>query len=316
MHLLFLFFDGIGLGLDDPETNPFAAQALPTLTQFTADKKWLAGLPRIESDHASFIPTDANLGVQGKPQSGTGQATIMTGINVSQAIGRHYGPKPNPEIAEIVRRKSMITKLIRRGYSAGMLNAYPSRFLEGIASGQRLMSSNQLALHSAGVAMRDGAALIEGRALSADFTGEMWREHAANFDAASTVWRTRPNTPDTPVFSADESGKLIAKLAMEQDFTFFDCWLTDYIGHRGTHEDAMRLLRIIDGVFAGLLESWDTANDLILVTSDHGNLEALAERGHTRNLVPTLVIGERSHEFAATITDLTHIAPAILRMFP
>ena len=61
MHLLFLFFDGIGLGLDDPETNPFAAQALPTLTQFTADKKWLAGLPRIESDHASFIPTDAGI---------------------------------------------------------------------------------------------------------------------------------------------------------------------------------------------------------------------------------------------------------------
>lgn len=314
MRLVLLFFDGIGLGLDDPADNPFAAADLPTLTRFTNGGRWLAGLPRIETERAVFIPTDACLGVAGKPQSGTGQAAIMTGINVPQAIGRHYGPKPDRAIAEIVERDSFVRRLTESGRTAGMLNAYPSQFLESIQRGKRLLSSNQLAMHAAGVEMRSGADLLEGRALSADFTGEMWRSHAAHNDAASVVWRTRPNQPDTPVMSPRESGQLIARLSQEQDFTFFDCWLTDYLGHRGTLGQSVELLRLIDGVIEGLIDAWDDESGLILLTSDHGNLEALSERGHTRNAVPTVVIGNRRHDLANGLHDLTGFAPAILRM--
>lgn len=314
MRLLFLFFDGIGLGQDDPIDNPFAATDLPTLTQFTGGSKWLAGLPRIESDRGIFLPTDACLGVEGKPQSGTGQATIMTGINVPQSVGRHYGPKPDRDIAAIVERESFVRRLTEQGGSAAMLNAYPSQFLESIRRGKRLLSSNQLAMQAAGVEMRTGADLIEGRALSADFTGEMWRTHAAHNDAASVIWRTRPNRPDTPVMTPRESGQLIARLSEEQSFTFFDCWLTDYMGHRGTLEQSVEVLKIIDGVLEGVLDTWDDESGLIVVTSDHGNLESLGERGHTRNAVPTLVIGSQRHAFARDLHDLTGFAPAVLQI--
>ncbi len=314
MRILFLFLDGVGLGDDDPSTNPFAAADLPTLTRFTQGRRWLRDLPVIESRRAVFIPTDACLGVAGKPQSATGQATIMTGINVPMAIGRHYGPKPNPEIAEIVTRQSVVRVLAECGRSAALLNAYPSQYIASLGLGRRLPSSNQLALQVGGVGFRDGQALLDGRALSADFTGEMWRLHAARHDAASKVRRARPLHPDTPIITPEEAGRLLGRLAREQDFTFFDTWLTDYLGHRGTMAQAIRLLQAIDRVMAGLLEAWDDSEGLIVLTSDHGNLEALGERGHTRNPVPTLVIGDASHEFAHALTDLTGFAPAIRRM--
>jgi phosphopentomutase len=51
--------------------------------------------------------------------------------------------------------------------------------------------------------------------------------------------------------------------------------------------------------------------DLILVTSDHGNMEDLFTRRHTDAKVPGLVIGKKHKSFAEGLTDLTGIAPRI-----
>ena len=95
--------------------------------------------------------------------------------------------------------------------------------------------------------------------------------------------------------------------------TFFEYWLTDYVGHRGTLDEARELLAAFDAVLGGLLAAWDDANGLIVITSDHGNLENLEHRHHTLNCVPTLVIGADRAAFADGLTDLTHLAPAIER---
>jgi bisphosphoglycerate-independent phosphoglycerate mutase (AlkP superfamily) len=39
------------------------------------------------------------------------------------------------------------------------------------------------------------------------------------------------------------------------------------------------------------MEAWRDGPDLVVVTSDHGNLEDLSDRGHTLNPVPALLIG-------------------------
>ncbi|GAB4469831.1 MAG: metalloenzyme [Anaerolineae bacterium] len=312
MRILFFFLDGVGLGEDDPDHNPFAAAHLPTLTQFTGGRRWLNDLPRIDSERGVFIPTDANLGVPDRPQSASGQAAILTGVNVPQALGYHYGPKPNPEIRAILERESVVRKLAGRGHSAALLNVYPSGYIEAIERGVRLRSSNQHALHVAGVPMLDGQAYLDQRGLSVDFTGEIWREHGSKHDAATRVWRTRFSEQDFPLLTPHESGRLMASLAAGQDFSFFDCWLTDYVGHRGDLQQAVALLERLDAVLAGLLEAWDDSQGLIVITSDHGNIEDLSQRGHTRNLVPTLVIGAARQTFTRDLTDLTGFAPAIL----
>ena len=66
-------------------------------------------------------------------------------------------------------------------------------------------------------------------------------------------------------------------------------------------------------MLGGLLAAWDDAAGLIVITSDHGNLEALDHRHHTLNRVPTLVIGADRAAFSAGLTNLAHLAPAIER---
>jgi 2,3-bisphosphoglycerate-independent phosphoglycerate mutase len=300
MRLLFVFLDGVGLGEDIPSHNPFATARLSTLNSFTNGRRWLGDLPRIESRQAVFIPTDACLGVEGKPQSATGQATIWTGINVPQVLGQHYGPRPNRAIAEIVEREGVMKKLTAEGTDVFFACAFPHEFFEIVRKGKRLLSANQLAVHSAGVKFPDANALGAGQALSADFTGEGWR---ARFG------------PDTaPLRSPFEAGQLLAQLATSHVLTFFDHWATDYIGHRGTLEQARRQLEIIDEVMAGILDSWDCSQGLVILTSDHGNIEAIGQRGHTRNPVPTLVIGDAWPLFAEGFSDLSGFAPGILRI--
>src|SRR6185436_15468817 len=94
MHLLFLFFDGIGLGQNDPSKNPFAAAELPTLTRYTAGKKWLIGLSRIESVDAVFIPTVASLGINGQPKSTTCHDATLTRDYLPPSTHQHSAPRP------------------------------------------------------------------------------------------------------------------------------------------------------------------------------------------------------------------------------
>lgn len=62
-----------------------------------------------------------------------------------------------------------------------------------------------------------------------------------------------------------------------------------------------------------MLEVWDDEHGLLLLTSDHGNLEDLSTRRHTANPVPGLLIGglPLRREFARDLHDLTGITPAI-----
>jgi 2,3-bisphosphoglycerate-independent phosphoglycerate mutase len=299
VSILFIFLDGIGLGDDNADSNPFAVADLPTLARFTDGRRWLRGLPRIESDSAVFIPTDATLGVAGRPQSATGQGAILTGRNVPRLLGYHYGPKPNPEIAAIIRRDNLFRWFVAQGLSARFLNAYPPSFFEAISSGKRLLAAIPLAVQSAGLPLPDREALCAGRALSADFTGEGWHTHLGDHGV--------------PVHSLREAGHLMARLASEKDFAFFEHWPTDLVGHRGPMAEGIKLLERFDAVLTGVLESWNQDTNLIIITSDHGNLEDLSRRSHTQNLVPTLLIGRDWRAAAGGLHDLTGFVRGIRR---
>nr|NIV37810.1 peptidase [Anaerolineae bacterium] len=94
-RVLFLFFDGVGLGTGDPGRNPLAAADLPNMQDLLEGKRLLASAAPFHGSRASLFSLDACLGVEGTPQSATGQATLLTGKNVPAEIGAHYGPKPN-----------------------------------------------------------------------------------------------------------------------------------------------------------------------------------------------------------------------------
>lgn len=300
MTLLTLFLDGVGLGADDPNSNPFATADTPTLISLTNGKCWLGSTGKQTTARSVFFPADARLGVAGKPQSGSGQASLLTGLNVPQVIGRHYGPKPDKQTREIIKEHSYFRRLTERGKSARLLTAYPPRLLADFERGKTLRSSIQQAAFESGAPHFTLDDIKQQRALTAEWTTDSWRRHM------------RFN--DLPQYSPKDAGRLLARLARQYDFAFHSHWLTDRIGHRGALSDGIEVLERFDAVLAGVLEAWDDAAGLVVVISDHGNMEDLSTRRHTLNPVPTLVIGRRAAEFAQDFKSLIDFVPACDRM--
>jgi 2,3-bisphosphoglycerate-independent phosphoglycerate mutase len=304
MKMLFLFLDGVGLGLDDPTVNPLARAKLPTFERLLDGRRLVAGkLPPV-SKEASLLALDACLGVPGLPQSATGQASLLTGVNVPAAIGYHYGPKPNREVARFLTNGNLFSTLQKDTLDVDFLNAYPPRYFEAIQSGRRIYSSIPFAVTQAGLSLKGSSHLSKGLALSADFTGQGWRDHLG--------------IQDTPLLSLTQAGHRLAVLAQERDFSFFEYWLSDYAGHRQDMTTACQLLEDFDCMLGGLLEDWDQQQGLILITSDHGNLEDMSTRRHTTHPVPLLIIGasELRRRFLFKFEgphNLTGVAPAIRR---
>lgn len=302
MRILFLFLDGVGLGPDDPATNPLAAATMPHLSRLLDGQRLVVGVAPLHTSRASVVSLDACLGVPGMPQSASGQATLLTGLNVPSQIGGHYGPWPNRAIVNLLNNGNVFRAVRRAGGQAALLNAYPPSYFAAINSGRRLYSAIPQAVVSAGIPLRTAADLEAGRALSADFTGRGWHD--------------RLGLTATPLLALRDAGERMAGLAAQLDFAFFEYWLSDYAGHGQDMAEALALLQAVDEMLGGLLAAWDDEQGLILITSDHGNLEDLGTRGHTTHPVPAVLIGapRRRREVAEGLHSLADVAPQLMRL--
>ncbi|MBW4436085.1 MAG: hypothetical protein KME04_03055 [Pleurocapsa minor GSE-CHR-MK-17-07R] len=298
-HVLLIFLDGVGLAPDDPASNPFSTAETPTLNALANGHRWLSETGIQHSDRATFVPTDPRLGMPGRPQSASGQATILTGLNIPQTIGEHYGPRPNLAIRSILAEDNLFKRVVARGGTAVMLEAYPPPFHDAVNSGKRLLSSYQQAYAEAGYKLFGESDIFSGDALSVDWTGEAWRAHLGY--------------EKSPVYTPIEAGRKMVELSRRATFAFFSHWWSDTVGHRGTLSEGKALLELFDGVMAGALEAWDDDEGLMIITSDHGNLEDLSHGKHTENDVATVVIGRDARAFASGIRTLADIAPRVER---
>lgn len=294
VHLFFL--DGVGLGGADPDINPFVTANLPHLTGLLGENWYLTREP-ILTGRASLVPTDANLGLPHKPQSATGQATILTGRNVPRLVGEHYGPKPNPAVQAVIAEGTLFQEVVDAGGQAALITPYPQGYFDAVARGKRLLSAVPLAATQAGLSLMNADDLRNGRAVSPGFTGQGWRDYLGY--------------NDIPLLTLAEAGRQIAQVARRYQFSFFEHWPSDRAGHRGSLAEAAAHLEMIDGVLGGLLEAWDDKKGLLILTSDHGNIEEKDQRQHTRNPVPTLLVGPEHAALAAQIHDLGDIAKIV-----
>ncbi len=301
MRILFLFLDGIGLGADDPARNPFARASMPALTGLLEGRRLLAGSAPFFGAVADLLGLDACLGVAGLPQSATGQAVLLTGLNVPASLGYHYGPKPNADVAHFLQDGGLFGRLAQAGKRVALLNAYPPGYFSAIESGRRMYSAIPLAISQARLPFLTDVDLYAGRAMSADFTGQGWREHL--------------NLPNAPMLAPEQAGRRLAHLAARFDFSFFEYWLSDYAGHKQDASAAVALLEEFDSVLGGLCADWDMSRDLLILTSDHGNLEDLSTRRHTANPVPLLLVGSpAARRVFAGLNNITGVAPKIAQL--
>jgi hypothetical protein len=298
--VLLVFLDGVGIGAADAERNPFLRAELPQLRRLlggslpVADALDAAG--RIESADAILVAADATLGVEGIPQSGTGQTALLTGRNAAAEYGRHFGPWVPTGLRDLLAAENLLSRAVAAGARAAFANAYP---VAGDADPRifRRPAAPPLAARAAGVLVRDLAELARGEAVASSITNERWRERLGD---------------ELPDVEPDEAGRRLARIAAGAEVTLFAHYDTDYAGHRGGMEGAVAALERVDAFLGGVVDALP-ADALLAVGSDHGNVEAVGE-GHTLNPVPVLLAGAGREDAAAGVRDIAGVVPAIARL--
>jgi 2,3-bisphosphoglycerate-independent phosphoglycerate mutase len=288
MSLLLIFVDGLGVGTRGRH-NPLylLGEAAAPLAVFEDEEP---GLPF----GGLLALTDARLGVEGRPQSASGQTTILTGVNIPARLGYHKQGFPNERMREVLREHSLFLKLKNLGGGPDLFaNAYAPQFF---ARRPRWVPAATVAVEAAGLPFRTFEDLQEGRAVYHDFTNRFLIEHGAD---------VQERTPEG-------AARVLAGLVASHRFTLYEHYIADRAGHEQDERAALNILAELARFVRALLSLVDLARTTVLLTSDHGNVEDLSTRNHTLNPVPTLAWGRGKGAAARRVRTLADITPTIL----
>ena len=294
---LLIFLDGVGIGENDSEINPFVQKRFKFLEEI------FGGTPTLENQELSknnkyLFPVDANMGVDGLPQSGTGQTSIFCGVNASEIIEKHFGPFPYSTLKPIIEKENIFNSFIEKGLSVSFANAFPKIFFDYINSGRkRLNVTTLMALYSK-VKMFDVDDMIAGRGVSSDLTNRRWNTKLKY---------------DISVITPEEAANRLLKITDENDFTLFEYFFTDHLGHGRNKDDFEILLDDLDRFLFEIISNV-SADTSLIICSDHGNLENIGVKGHTNNPTLSITAGYRALELKNKINDLSDIKSAIISL--
>lgn len=296
---ILIFVDGLGWGPPDPAVNPQHAYGGDVFRLGDVAAALDGPVPAAHGGWARAI--DAVLGVPGVPQSATGQTTLLSGVNSQAAIGQHLTGFPNEALRGILREHSVLRQLAGLGVPARFLNAFRPRFWELPVEKQWTLSATTIANLAAGLPFFTLDDVAAGRSIYQDFT------NAELIARGFTV----------PPLDAAAAGRVLARAALAGGgFTLYEYFLSDKAGHTGDAAAIAAELVKLDGfvgaALAGLRPELDGGQALVLLTSDHGNLEDATTRRHTTNPVPLLAWGARARDLAAGVTRLDQVTPAIV----
>lgn len=304
MHVFLLFVDGLGLGDADPAVNPLVTARTPALNSLLGGRSLTrSALPYAGGPDLAAVPADPRLGVAGLPQSATGQTAIFTGVNAARVIGRHLHAYPTPNLRAIIEEHSVFRRVVEAGLNATFLNAFRPEFFDWVAAGRPLHSDRRYRPSASTLATLAGG-LHCFRTLDQLRAGE-----AVGFDIDHSVLRELGHAID-PVDPC-EAGRRAAAVAGQHHFTLYEHFLTDKAGHAQELPAAVTVLERLDRFLAGVLAHLPP-DVLLVITSDHGNVEDLSVKTHTLNDVPVIAKGPGAAAFAAGIRSLTDITPAIV----
>lgn len=290
MRVVCIFLDGVGIGSDDSTINPFAA--LPS-DIFSTD---VSQTTRVRFDGVA-IPTDATLEVPGIPQSATGQTALFTGVNAAKQLGNHVSGFATPTLIEILRWESVFIKALQMGKTTAFANAYGRDFFQLSEKMRvRITSVTTAATMTAGLPFLLAEDILSGKSLSHDFTNRALNKRGY----------------DLPIFSPEFAGKQLALLSQAYDFCLYEYFLTDRAGHLGDMQLAITEAEKLERFLVSILEHTDLRSTVVLLCSDHGNMEDMRMITHTLNPVPTIVWGNVPDEVAEKIRSLTDVTPYIL----
>ncbi len=287
MKVIFTFLDGVGIGEKDRTANPVYATQQQVLARLI--------------DNARF-QADASMGVEGLPQSATGQTTIFTGVNAPEVLNRHLSGQPTISLKKVIYKSNIFSELIKRGYKVTSSNVYRDEYLENmlnVKDRKHRPSVTSVMSMAAGIDFRTVKEFLNENGVYHDITGDILKESG---------YEVNTITPQ-------KAAQNLYKLSRKYDFTLYEHFLTDIQGHKADFYEAVKLIDRLDSFFDELLKQLDFEEDVLIITSDHGNIEDLSVHTHTMNKVPVVVLGKKAENVKTEVHSLTDIMPFVLELF-
>jgi 2,3-bisphosphoglycerate-independent phosphoglycerate mutase len=279
-HVLLVFVDGLGMAPASAH-NPLQPALTPHLCRLLAEVA---------------EPIDACLGVDGIPQSATGQATMLSGVNMARRMGRHIEGFPGPELSGYVEESNIFKQVVAAGGAATFANAYYCDSMEEVRA-LRFKSVTTVSTLSGVGKVRLTPKLHANRAIHHEPTRRL------------LVERGYAGPTSDPADAADH----LIDIATDYSFTLYEFFRSDHAGHARDPEMVADVLGVLDRFVGRLVERLSDHEELLFVlTSDHGNIEDLSVPGHTRNPVPLIALGPGADGVRQQIHSIQDVTPAIM----
>lgn len=293
-RVVLIFIDGLGVGSDDIEINPIArarADYLGIYDNGSEPDLPLGGVSK---------PLDAGLGIEGIPQSATGQTALLTGVNAARDLGRHLFGFPNKRLQEIILESSLLKRARAAGLKPAFLNVFRPPFFElGEAVWEKAtLSVTTWVNRAAGLPFFTLDDLTSRRAIYQEFTNQALRD----------------NGYDVPLFTSKEAGAILARRSPDYDLLLYEYFRTDEVGHSRDMDRGAAEIRRLEEFLESFLAQVDLDRTLVVVTSDHGNIENVRTRGHTCNPALTALWGCGAADVAAGLESILDVTGALLEV--
>lgn len=285
--LIFIFLDGVGLGRDD-DLNPLTKASMPTIFNLIGQK--LINTTNIVEQNILVKGIDACLGVEGVPQSATGQTALFTGFNAQSILGYHLIAYPNNDLISLINKRSIFKYAKEKHINSIFANSYTDRFFDYSKQNLSTFSVTTHCVLAAQIRFNTINDLKNGKAVHWDITN-------------STLQN------EVTVISPFEAGQNLKSITNDYDLVLFECFLPDLIGHKRDMNSSILFLEMFDEFLRGVIAN-KSPNVNVLISSDHGNIEDLSTGSHTKNLVPLIFIGNLAHDFSR-INSIDEIFNAI-----
>jgi len=296
----FVFVDGLGIGGRD-ESNPLYVGDFPFFREmFSRNTRYM----------------DPIMGVEGVPQSATGQTAIFTGYNAPKYLGVHKEGFPCSRLGGIIKKESLFRKIMEAGHSPTFANGYITDDLELLAR-QRFVSVTTLMTMTTEKKVRGLDMLAAGNAVFHDITNETIVNGDVMSGRREKLLKRFGYEIDEALMSAiseitpEKAAENLLRLGKGHDFVLFEFFRTDAAGHLQDMEFALDILSTLERFLKALVRGVDLKRHTFILTSDHGNIEDLSFPGHTHNPVPFTVVG-KGEKYVRDVKYLYDITPWIM----
>lgn len=307
--LIFIFLDGVGIGLAS-KTNPFFAAGADYLCFYENGLMLPDGTP--------IKAIDARLGVEGMPMSATGQASLFTGVNIPRIFNQHKDSYPDRLMRKIIKENNMFTRLKKHRLKVQFLNAYPGCAHLFSPEHARILDDGEFQFSTAFKSQSRNSLSVTTCMLLSSFTKpfdekDILKERALYHDYSNRALLERGFK--LPVFSPEKAAEIMFNTAQDYDLLLYEFFQTDMYGHGFELDQCVELILNLNRLVKRLISCLDREKHTLLITSDHGNLEDMLTPLHTLNAIPLITWGHKSHELRENIKNLSEVTPAVVNFF-